>query len=283
MLAHSISSAVFSPSGPSADSTLSADLNRGRHPDDPVICVDNVLPPRMLQHMQSALGPDAPFWREHAYDSPQTGFFSYQHALPDFASTSSTLSASPSPSSSSSPAGSLHDVILHIWHQAALAYPPLQRATFAEWWAHSRPHCNGHTLHYDYVVQPQQEQKADDGFVSSGKAKTKTGKKGKAQSPKLVPIHPIMSTVTFVTADCGGPTLVRMSNYVFNITMSSIHQNLISQITDQTMDAAQTTKGWLVAPQLNRTIGFAGSQLHCVLPGAGYAPSADARRLTFSK
>jgi hypothetical protein len=49
------------------------------------------------------------------------------------------------------------------------------------------------------------------------------------------------------------------------------------------MENAQTNHGWLLAPKLNRTIGFAGTQLHCVLPGPGFAPFADARRLTFSK
>ena len=52
-----------------------------------------------------------------------------------------------------------------------------------------RPHSNGHKLHYDYVVDQT------DGSVR----------------------HPLASTVTFVTADCGGPTLVtdqRMDRHV---------------------------------------------------------------------
>ena len=36
-------------------------------------CFDNALPPPYLQHLQSALAPNAPFWEEHAYNSPTTG------------------------------------------------------------------------------------------------------------------------------------------------------------------------------------------------------------------
>jgi hypothetical protein len=224
-LRHSISSSVFSVDGPAAQSTASS------HAVDPaerrVLCFDNVLPPCMLEHMHSAFALGAPFWREHAYDSPQTGFFSFQHAVPDEKAVDA--------------AGTLHSAILHIWRTVCQVNERMKKARFAEWWAHSRPHCNGHTLHYDYIVRPKE---------SSGK---------KRGPPGMEPRHPIMSTVTFVTADCGGPTLV----------------------TDQTMDVESTHAGWLVAPKLNRTICFDGQQLHCVLPGSGAAPSPDARRITF--
>ena len=253
-LAHSISSGRFSPHG--GHVSLSDRAPFAEH-QQPVYCFDSVLSPCMLAHMKAAFAPAAPFWHEHAYDSPQTGFFSFQHAI-----QSEAALAQPSvPLSNSGGGGGLHDALLHIWRTAAAAHAPLRRARFAEWWAHSRPHCNGHTLHFDYVVQPEMPAAS---AASAAASATSTGRtrKRKDQSsprPRMVPVHPIMSTVTFLTADCGGPTLV----------------------TDQTMSNEVTSSGWLVAPQLNRTIAFGGSQLHCVLPGAGPAPSADARRLTF--
>lgn len=53
----------------------------------------------------------------------------------------------------------------------------------AEWWVHSRPHINGHQLHFD-----------------SDETRIQTGA-GKVQ-------HPIVSCVLFVTAGVGGPTVV---------------------------------------------------------------------------
>jgi hypothetical protein len=52
----------------------------------------------------------------------------------------------------------------------------------AEWWVHSRPHSNGHQLHYD----------SDETRIMSGRA----------------PAHPIVSTVLCLNDDIGGPTVV---------------------------------------------------------------------------
>ncbi len=73
--------------------------------------------------------------------------------------------------------------------------------------------------------------------------------------------HPLVSTVTFISGDCGGPTLV----------------------TDQTVGNGRTTHGWLAAPRTNRIICFRGHLLHFVLPGAGVNEDGgpDARRCTF--
>ena len=93
--------------------------------------------------------------------------------------------------------------------------PRVKKAKFVEWWAHSRQHCYGHQIHYDSIP----------------------GEK------KGIPKHPIISTITFLTAECGGPTL----------------------ITDQTIEKKKTTKGWVVYPEKNRLICFNGNALHLVL------------------
>eukprot|EP00616_Rhizochromulina_sp_CCMP1243_P018338 CAMPEP_0118972582 /NCGR_PEP_ID=MMETSP1173-20130426/8850_1 /TAXON_ID=1034831 /ORGANISM="Rhizochromulina marina cf, Strain CCMP1243" /LENGTH=565 /DNA_ID=CAMNT_0006922139 /DNA_START=107 /DNA_END=1801 /DNA_ORIENTATION=- len=186
----------------------------------PLFAFDSALPGVLLSHMKWAFRPGAAFWRHHEYDGPRTGFFSYQHSLP------------PPVDGITSPASSLDQVILHLQRVVAQKVPRVAQARFAEWWAHSRPHSNGHRLHYDYV---------DDG-------------EGKP------PRHPICSTVLFVTADCGGPTLV----------------------LDQTVAKPTTSMGWLVRPSANRVACFDGRHLHAVMPGVGLSPAGgSARRLTF--
>ena len=185
------------------------------------VCVfDEVLSPIHLQYMQDIFSPKSPFWPEHAYDSPSSRFFSYQIPLVQAKDRNSKSMCS-------------FDSVVHsIWDTAQNGMKKLKDAKFAEWWCHSRPHCNGHKLHYDFVT--------DDG---------------------IVPRFPIASTVTFITADCGGPTL----------------------ITDQQMTSPspRSHHGWMVQPRKNRLVCFNGSLLHCVLPGHGPSPSVDARRVTF--
>ena len=82
---------------------------------------------------------------------------------------------------------------------------------------HCRQHCYGHQIHYDSIPG-----------VEQGKPK-----------------HPIISTITFLSAECGGPTL----------------------ITNQTIDNSETSKAWVAHPKTNRLICFNGSALHLVLPG----------------
>ena len=183
---------------------------------------DDVLPSGMLKMMQGGFGRDAKFWKENHYGDPRTGFFSFQHKLPPFGSLDHA---------GGSVQSGMDSFLHHIWKVSSTAVPEVKKATYVEWWAHSRAHCYGHQIHYDSIPG---------------------NKKG---SPK----HPIISAITFLTADCGGPTLV----------------------TDQTISSQQSTKGWLAHPKTNRMVCFRGSQLHCVLPGAGHSPSKNARRTTF--
>lgn len=229
---------------------------------------DDVLPPEMLAHLQGALGPGAPFWREHAYDSPGTGFFSYQHALPPWNDEGGEGGADEGGSSgqaSDRPAlSSFEQVLLHLRATAAAAVPAVQAARFAEWWAHDRPHSAGHALHFDYAVGPTTQR----------------------------PTHPVVSTVTYLSARaCGGPTLVTDQTMPEASAAADAEASAAEAASAATAaakaraatataapaeDAARTRCGWVVVPRQNRCLAFKGSQLHCVLPGVGASPRAGA-------
>ena len=98
---------------------------------------DTALPPRMLAGMREGFALDAPFWRENDYDSPDTGFISFQHQLPAF------------PPQPGDAATGLDAMLQHVWQVAAAAVPAVQQATHVEWWAHARQHSFGHAIHYD--------------------------------------------------------------------------------------------------------------------------------------
>ena len=42
--------------------------------------------------------------------------------------------------------------ISRVYILALERFPQLHKAKFAEWWAHCRPHCSGHQMHYDSVI-----------------------------------------------------------------------------------------------------------------------------------
>jgi hypothetical protein len=46
-------------------------------PKDMLQVVDDAIPPRWVEHLCQAFSPASPFWAEHRYDDPATGYFSY--------------------------------------------------------------------------------------------------------------------------------------------------------------------------------------------------------------
>ena len=152
-----------------------------------VSAFDKVLPPKFFRLMANGLRLGASFWKENLYGDPRTGFFSFQHKLPQY---QETLKAHQHSRITPGPSG-LDQVLQHIWIVASKAMPEVKKATYVEWWAHSRQHCYGHQIHYDSIPG-----------VEQGKPK-----------------HPIISTITFLSAECGGPTLI--TNQTIDNSMSS--------------------------------------------------------------
>ena len=177
--------------------------------------IDNVFPPKVMTYISNLFARESPFWKENLYGSPSKGYFSFQ---------------SKKFKDSTKQKATFLNILHHIWNTTARKFPKVKKAKYCEWWAHSRRHTSGHTLHYDYVVD-----------------------KGK------IPRHPIVSSIFFVSANCGNATLV----------------------SDQTMKNERTTEACLLMPNSNRLACFDGKHLHCVLPGVGPTPNnSEERRVT---
>ncbi|KAI8839274.1 hypothetical protein BC829DRAFT_492846 [Chytridium lagenaria] len=194
--------------------------NQGPYrPDIPFIkALDRALPPAALHHMRKTFSPRSPFWSEHRYGIG-IPYFSYIHPL-------------------HTPPKTALDQIIHQLHANAISlFPAAAEAKYAEWWAHCRPHADGHQFHFD----------SDD----EGRERVEGGK----------PHHPIVSSVLYLTEveGLGGPTVV----------------------TNQRIGDGLATRGWMVAPRLNRFAVFDGKVLHGVVPGRGFWPNNDDRRVTF--
>ena len=125
--------------------------------------------------------------------------------------------------------GFIGGLIRKIFHCKILRkkFPKLKNATKVEMWAHNRPHPSGHQMHFD------SDDEGRDGIR-----------------------NPIISTILYVTAGCGGPSLVT-------------NQKLI--------DNHLATKGWMCHPQNERLVAFDGRYLHGVIPGKAVQPG---RRVT---
>jgi hypothetical protein len=109
-------------------------------------------------------------------------------------------------------------------------FPKLSQATHVEIWAHNRPHASGHQMHFD----------SDD-----------EGRGGVR--------NPIISTILYITAGGGGPSLVT-------------NQRLDSQFL--------ANQGWLAHPKTKRLVAFDGRVLHGVVPGKGVPKDKGGRRVT---
>ncbi len=134
--------------------------------------LDGALPASMTAHLAACFAPGSPFFREHRYHSPSTGYFSYTHAL----------------SGADAPAAcAFEQCLAAVRAIAASLRPAVAEATHAEWWAHCRPHSSGHQLHFDSDAE---------------------GKPDASGAPR----HPVASCVIYLSSGAaervGGPTLV---------------------------------------------------------------------------
>lgn len=63
------------PNGCTGEAAGAADLAQAASNDFLLQVLDNALPQQLLEHLQQAFAPGAPFWREHKYG--RVGYFSY--------------------------------------------------------------------------------------------------------------------------------------------------------------------------------------------------------------
>ena len=97
-----------------------------------VQAVDDAVPDYMMQFMKEAFSEGSPFWREHNYcPSPPSPYFSYLHSISD------------------SPRNALEQVLSFVHKIVCRHFPLAGEAKYVEWWAHCRPHCSGHQMHFD--------------------------------------------------------------------------------------------------------------------------------------
>ena len=138
----------------------------------PVRLLRNVLPPRLLDHLAAAFAPASPYWTHHRYHEPATPFFSYLAPIHDGRARCSVEQA-------------LRMVHTALQHTAGLENTWMRGVTHAEWWLHARAHEAGHQLHFD----------ANEALFNAGQ-----------QAYELH--HPAASSILFLDATCGGPTLI---------------------------------------------------------------------------
>ena len=95
------------------------------------------LPRPILEKLQTVFAVTSPFWKEHRYltttrgGEKKCGYFSYAHAR------------------TSHPSNLIEQVANHVFKLYSKDFPSLSECKFVEWWAHCRPHSDGHQMHFD--------------------------------------------------------------------------------------------------------------------------------------
>eukprot|EP00554_Chaetoceros_debilis_P001429 CAMPEP_0194088372 /NCGR_PEP_ID=MMETSP0149-20130528/28838_1 /TAXON_ID=122233 /ORGANISM="Chaetoceros debilis, Strain MM31A-1" /LENGTH=453 /DNA_ID=CAMNT_0038772003 /DNA_START=118 /DNA_END=1476 /DNA_ORIENTATION=- len=131
---------------------------------------DDALPTKDLNVLMKALCPeDSSYWKDHAYSVyPPTPYFSYAFDLRD-----ETLNQ----------LGALGEHVKNVRRLSSGIFDEFTdeaTAQYAEIWAHHRPHCSGHQLHFD--------------SDNEGRGEVK---------------HPLVSSIIYLSDEgCGGPSLM---------------------------------------------------------------------------
>lgn len=208
--------------GQSQVSKVDTDKNASRVSKSPPCCIlDHFLSTTEIRHLCSIFqSPTASYWESHNYAvEPPSPYFSY--IIP--------LSTHSPKSNQVKDFGFVGQLVNRIFQNETLRlkFPKLKDATKVEMWAHNRPNASGHQMHFD----------SDD-----------EGRGGIR--------NPIISTILYITAGCGGPSL----------------------LTNQKLDDVNlASKGWLCYPKCERLVAFDGRYLHGVIPGKG---AKSGRRVT---
>jgi hypothetical protein len=136
--------------------------------------VDNALPSDLLADVvEHFVGRKRNYFTEHGYtdgfggEGLATPYFSYVASLPEQQQEASSQTV-------------FEALVSKVFEIAVQSSPSLaDKAKYVEFWAHKRPHCSGHQLHFD----------SDNEGLGGA-------------------THPLCSTVLYLTSDVGGPTLV---------------------------------------------------------------------------
>ncbi|CAJ1958128.1 unnamed protein product [Cylindrotheca closterium] len=186
----------------------------------PCVIYDNFLYDEELEHLKAIFGdPKASYWSSHSYQVEPPSPY-FSYVLPLL------------PKSNRRSKSFIDQLVRKVWRLPQLnsKFPDLSHATHVEMWAHNRPHASGHQMHFD----------SDD-----------EGRGGVR--------NPIISTILYISADGGGPSLV----------------------TNQRLDSSNLAhKGWLAHPKTKRLVAFDGRVLHGVVPGKGFSRQKGGRRVT---
>jgi hypothetical protein len=178
-----------------------------------VLVHDAPLPPALLHALQRAFHSSSDFWSRHNYGDDDTPFFSYVIDLQAAAAVG--------------PSNALEAAALLLQQQfKQLAHAPLRdsqqqltsasaaataaaAATHVEWWAHTRPACAPHQLHFD----------AAEGAFRRGLAAFRLA-------------HPVASSVLYLIG-AGGPTLVLGQTTAGAVAAPEQHEGQQQQGTQQ--------------------------------------------------
>ena len=151
----------------------------------PLRVIDQALPITCLQALQQSFcSDDCDYWTSHDYSVyPPSPYFSYVAPLHPPSEDGQTVGAASQNMPSSMVAGPLGQLIDTVRRHAEANFEGVEVARFAEVWAHRRPHCSGHQLHFD-----------SDNEGIGGAASIR---------------NPLVSAVCYLTEEgLGGPTLV---------------------------------------------------------------------------
>lgn len=109
-----------------------------------VVVLDSALEPLLLKAAYQAFNPTSPFWFEHKYHNPCTGYFSYVMPL---------KSDSESDNEMHSEIGLMDKIVKAAKELARDKFPEVDSCEQAEWWAHCRCHASGHQMHFDSAFE----------------------------------------------------------------------------------------------------------------------------------
>ena len=125
----------------------------------------------ILNQLKMAFHQNSPYWTEHNYPC---GYFSYSHPISTTTTTTTTTRNDDKKNHL------IEQFANYIQDIISIKFPKVKTAKVVEWWAHRRPHCHSHQMHFD----------SDNEGIGTVR-------------------NPICSTVFYLTPEgIGGPTLV---------------------------------------------------------------------------